>query len=115
MGGRRPYDAFQISERDTEDDGDVFREILKVLRLVLYFVITLTVLAGTVVSRLSLLLLTSGISQVRQHWIHSHLGTSSRGSSVTWVRHHWNHQLLRYVITGIISRLGTSVRGSLVA
>ena len=79
MGDRRPYDAFQVSERDTDDDGDVFREILKVLRLVLYFVITLTVLAGTVVSRLSLLLLTSGISQVR---------------------HHEDHQLLRYVSTG---------------
>ena len=67
---RRPYDAFQMSERDTEDESDVFREILKALRLVLYFVITLAVLSGTVASRLSLFLLTSGVTQVGQH-LHS--------------------------------------------
>ncbi|XP_076443597.1 chitin synthase chs-2-like [Babylonia areolata] len=59
----RPYDIFQVSERETEDDGAVFREILKVLRLVLYVFIILTVLTGTIASRLSLFLLAAGISQ----------------------------------------------------
>ncbi|KAL8582281.1 hypothetical protein ACOMHN_037038 [Nucella lapillus] len=59
----RPYDVFQLSERETDDDGAVFREILKVLRLILYFFIIVTVLTGTIASRLSLLLFTAGISQ----------------------------------------------------
>nr|KAG5697370.1 hypothetical protein BaRGS_004096 [Batillaria attramentaria] len=71
----RPYDMFQVSEREPEDDGAVFREILKAIRLVLYFFITVTVLGGTVVSRLSLYLLASGISQDEK----------SRGESVVMI------------------------------
>ena len=47
-----------------DDEGAVFREILKVLRLVLYVFIFLTVLTGTLASRLPLFLLTAGIGQV---------------------------------------------------
>ncbi|PVD20012.1 hypothetical protein C0Q70_20506 [Pomacea canaliculata] len=59
----RPYDVFQVSEREAENDGAVFREILKVLRLILYFVLITAILGGTVAARASFLLLTSGVVQ----------------------------------------------------
>lgn len=55
---------FQVSEREAENDGAVFREILKVLRLILYFVLITAILGGTVAARASFLLLTSGVVQV---------------------------------------------------
>ncbi|XP_048256022.1 uncharacterized protein LOC124134072 [Haliotis rufescens] len=57
----RPYDVFQVSERDFEDNDSIFNNILKVIRLFLYLLLVTCILGGTVSSRLSLLLITSGI------------------------------------------------------
>lgn len=64
LTARRPYDLFTVSERESEDDNKVFKEILKVIRGSLYFVFVAIILAGTVSSRISLFLLASDISQV---------------------------------------------------
>ncbi|CAG5133456.1 unnamed protein product [Candidula unifasciata] len=68
----RPYDMFTVSERETDDDNKVFKEILKVIRSSLYVVFVGVILIGTVASRLSLHLLASDISQT----------VESRGRSV---------------------------------
>lgn len=62
---RRPYDIFQVSEREFEDDDYFFKEILKGIRLFLYFFFVIIIIACIVASKLSLLLLTSGINKVR--------------------------------------------------
>ncbi|XP_041366849.1 chitin synthase chs-2-like [Gigantopelta aegis] len=62
----RPYDVFQLSERDSDASDSIFKELLKILRLVLYVFLVLAILATTVTSRLSLFLLTSGINEDKQ-------------------------------------------------
>lgn len=70
----RPYDIFQVSEREFEDDDYFFKEILKGIRLFLYFFFVIIIIACIVASKLSLLLLTSGINkdeQTRGHHLFS--------------------------------------------
>ncbi|ESO87529.1 hypothetical protein LOTGIDRAFT_127716 [Lottia gigantea] len=57
----RPYDVFQVKEREVDDDEAIFKEILKCIRLFLYLFVVIVILASTVASRISLLLMTSGI------------------------------------------------------
>ncbi|XP_062596974.1 uncharacterized protein LOC134258441 [Saccostrea cucullata] len=59
----RPYDIFQVSEREFEDDDHFFKEILKGIRLVLYVFFVIIIIACIVASKLSLLLMTSGINK----------------------------------------------------
>ncbi|KAK7010869.1 Chitin synthase class 2 [Biomphalaria glabrata] len=61
----RPYDVFTVSERDTDDDNKVFKEILKAIRGSLYLIIVTIMLVGTVSSRVSLYLLASDINQAQ--------------------------------------------------
>lgn len=70
----RPYDIFQVSEREFEDDDYFFKEILKGIRLFLYVFFVVIIIACIVASKLSLLLLTSGINkdeQTRGHHLFS--------------------------------------------
>ncbi|XP_050401180.2 chitin synthase chs-2 [Patella vulgata] len=57
----RPYDVFQVKEREHEDDDSIFKEILKCVRLFMYLFVVVVILGSTVASRLSLILITSGI------------------------------------------------------
>ncbi|XP_052098286.1 uncharacterized protein LOC127733063 [Mytilus californianus] len=59
----RPYDIFQVSEREFEDNDYVFKEIMKGIRVFLYLFFIVMILGCTVASKMSLLLITSGISQ----------------------------------------------------
>ncbi|KAK3099019.1 hypothetical protein FSP39_025327 [Pinctada imbricata] len=59
----RPYDIFQISEREFEDSDYIFKEIMKGIRLFLYFFFFIMILGCAVTSKMSLLLLTSGINK----------------------------------------------------
>ena len=66
---RRPYDIFQVSEREFEESDAIFKEILKLVRLLMYVVLFCAILGGAVVNRLSIMLLVSGINKVRQPFI----------------------------------------------
>ncbi|KAL4227394.1 hypothetical protein ACF0H5_012837 [Mactra antiquata] len=59
----RPYDIFQISEREFEENDAIFKEILKLVRLVMYLIMFAAILGGVVANKLSLMLLISGINQ----------------------------------------------------
>jgi hypothetical protein len=65
---RRPYDIFQVSEREFEDNDYIFKEIMKGIRVFLYLFFFVMILGCTVASKMSLLLITSGISQVRNNF-----------------------------------------------
>lgn len=60
----RPYDIFQISEREFEENDAIFKEILKLVRCLMYIIIFLAILGGAVTSKLSLMLLVSGVNKV---------------------------------------------------
>ncbi|KAL5004693.1 hypothetical protein ScPMuIL_018149 [Solemya velum] len=59
----RPYDIFQVSEREFEDNDAFFKEILKGIRVVLYIFLVIAILSMVVASKLSLLLIASGINK----------------------------------------------------
>nr|AAY86556.1 chitin synthase [Atrina rigida] len=59
----RPYDIFQVAEREFEDQDYIFKEILKGIRLFLYVFFVIMILGSIVASKMSLLLLTSGINK----------------------------------------------------
>ncbi|XP_021346055.1 uncharacterized protein LOC110445656 [Mizuhopecten yessoensis] len=59
----QPYDIFQVSEREFEESDYIFKEILKGIRLFLYVFFVIIILSCAVASKISLLLLTSGISK----------------------------------------------------
>ncbi|KAH3835621.1 hypothetical protein DPMN_108977, partial [Dreissena polymorpha] len=59
----RPYDIFQVSEREFEENDAIFKEIMKLVRLLLYILMFFAILGGAVFNRLSLLLLVSGLNK----------------------------------------------------
>ncbi|XP_052794329.1 uncharacterized protein LOC128227643 isoform X3 [Mya arenaria] len=59
----RPYDIFQVSEREFEENDAIFKEILKLVRLFMYVLMFVAILAGAVTNKLSLLLLVSGLNK----------------------------------------------------
>lgn len=59
----RPYDIFQISEREFEENDAIFKEILKLVRLFMYVLMFFAILGGAVTNKLSLMLLISGINK----------------------------------------------------
>lgn len=61
---RRPYDIFQVAEREFEENDAIFKEILKLVRLIMYFLMFVAILGGAVTNKLSLMLLISGINKV---------------------------------------------------
>ncbi|WAR00736.1 MYO3B-like protein, partial [Mya arenaria] len=60
---QRPYDIFQVSEREFEENDAIFKEILKLVRLFMYVLMFVAILAGAVTNKLSLLLLVSGLNK----------------------------------------------------
>ncbi|KAL3866223.1 hypothetical protein ACJMK2_043545 [Sinanodonta woodiana] len=71
----RPYDIFQVSEREFEENDAIFKEILKVVRLVLYILLFVAVLGGAVANRLSLMLIISGINKESAQASSEHITT----------------------------------------
>ncbi|XP_060554144.1 uncharacterized protein LOC132715175 isoform X2 [Ruditapes philippinarum] len=69
----RPYDIFQVSEREFEENDAIFKEIMKLVRLVMYVIMFFAILGGAVVNKLSLMLLISGVNKDEE----------SRGEHVT--------------------------------
>lgn len=59
----RPYDIFQVSEREFEENDAIFKEILKLVRLIMYLLMFIAILGGAVTNKLSLMLLISGINK----------------------------------------------------
>ena len=53
-----------MAEREFEESDAIFKEILKIVRLIMYIVLFCAVLGGAVTNRLSLLLIISGINKV---------------------------------------------------
>ena len=61
---RRPYDIFQVSEREFEENDAIFKEIMKLVRLLMYLIMFTAILGGAVANKLSLMLLISGLNKV---------------------------------------------------
>ncbi|XP_064596957.1 uncharacterized protein LOC135463580 isoform X2 [Liolophura sinensis] len=62
----KPYDVFQNTEREVEDAGEIWKNILKVLRLIVYVILLVALFLGAVSIKVSLLLLAS---QVKKSWL----------------------------------------------
>ena len=56
-----------MAEREFEESDAIFKEILKIVRLIMYIILFCAILGGAVANRLSLLLIISGINKVIRH------------------------------------------------